>query len=153
MKLTKLVLIIAFTIFIIACSNQTDTNPTSSAQPSPAATQTEAAETSTPQADEFASARAIFARDCTVCHGERADGGIVTVDNLKLKVPSLKTGHALKHTDEQFARQIRNGGDGMPAFKDKLPEEQINNLVRFIRQEFQSEAQRTKEAAPAAPKS
>jgi mono/diheme cytochrome c family protein len=54
-----------------------------------------------------------------------------------LKVPSLREGHALKHPDSEFVDQISSGGDGMPAFKDKLNPEEMNKLARFIRREFQ----------------
>src|SRR5207245_3416595 len=83
--------------------------------------------------DEFASARANFMKNCSVCHGEEAKGGIVKVKDVKLKVPSLREGHALKHTDEQFVKQITNGGDGMPKFKDKLNKpDEIKDVAHFI---------------------
>jgi mono/diheme cytochrome c family protein len=88
-------------------------------------------------ADEFATARATFKKDCSVCHGEDGTGGLKTVEGKKLKVPNFREGHALKHPDEDFVKQITNGGDGMPKFKDKLTPQQINDLVRFIRHEFQ----------------
>jgi mono/diheme cytochrome c family protein len=43
----------------------------------------------------------------------------------------------LKHPDDDFIKQITKGGDGMPAFKDKLTPEQMNGLVKFIRHDFQ----------------
>ena len=143
MKSIKLALIIiAFTLFVWACN--TNSTPTTNTSVSNANSSTANANLApTPAADEFASTRALYAQHCAPCHGEEANGGIVKVDNLKLKVPSLKEGHALKHTDEQFVKQITKGGDGMPAFRDKLKPEEINDLVRFIRQEFQ------KGAAPA----
>ena len=102
----------------------------------PSSTTTPAAKaTATP--DEFASARVNFAKHCVACHGAEGEGGVKTVDNKKLKVPSLSAGHALKHTDEDFVEQIMKGGDGMPEFKDKLSPEEINLLVRFVRHEFQ----------------
>ena len=58
-------------------------------------------------------------------------------DGTKLKVPSLREGHALKHKDEEFVKQITNGGDGMPKFGDKLSRDETIDLVRFIRKEFQ----------------
>ena len=65
-------------------------------------------------------------------------GGPFEIDGgKKLDVPSLREGHALKHTDEEFAGQIANGGDGMPAFKNRLDPERVGGLVRFIRREFQ----------------
>ena len=58
-------------------------------------------------------------------------------DGTKLKVPSLREGHALKHPDSDFVKQITKGGDGMPAFGEKLKPEEINDMIRFIRHEFQ----------------
>lgn len=140
MRTAKLLSIIAaIALFVIACNNGTTTNQTTSttnAQPTPAAT---AQPTPTP-VDEMTSARAIYAAECARCHGINGDGGTVTVLQKKLKVPSLKTGHALDHTEEQLAKQITKGGDGMPAFGDRLKPEEINSLVKLIRQEFQGGA-------------
>lgn len=91
--------------------------------------------TATP--DEFAFARANYAKQCSACHGQEGIGGLVKVEDVSLKVPSFKGDHALKHSDEDFVDQIENGGDGMPKFKDKLSPAEINALVRFIRHEFQ----------------
>jgi mono/diheme cytochrome c family protein len=85
----------------------------------------------------MSSALAIYARDCVSCHGEKGDGGLVKIDNKQLKVPSLKGEYAMKHTDERYIKQITNGGDGMPAFKDKLKPEEMEALVKFIRKEIQ----------------
>ena len=126
-------IIVVSSLFASACknsstvtTNQTQPGATASATAPPAAAP-----------DEFASARANFKKHCAVCHGEEAKGGIVKVEDVRLKVPSLREGHARKHTDEQFVKQITNGGDGMPKFKDKLKPEEINDLAHFIRHEFQ----------------
>jgi len=58
-------------------------------------------------------------------------------DGTRLRVPSFREGHALRHSDSDFRKQIQAGGDGMPAFKDKLSPQQIEELIKFIRQEFQ----------------
>ncbi len=148
MKFIKLAVIIsAITLFLIACNNQADTNQTTSStttntsvtQSSPAASVASAnTNAATPVADELTDARATYARECSICHGDDGEGGIVKTEFGKLKVPTFKAGHALRHTDEQFAKQITNGGDGMPPFKDKLKADEISQLVRFIRKEFQS---------------
>jgi mono/diheme cytochrome c family protein len=129
MKLLMLASVI-FAIFLMSSCTQTENTNTPTATTTPAARAT-----ATP--DEFASARASFAKHCVACHGAEGEGGVKIVDNKKLKVPSFSTGHALKHTDEDFVEQIMKGGDGMPEFKDKLSPEEINLLVRFIRHEFQ----------------
>lgn len=92
--------------------------------------------TATP--DQFAAARAAFDKNCKGCHGEKGQGGPVKLeDGTKLKVPSLCEGHALHHPDSDFVKQITKGGDGMPAFADKLKPDEIHDCVRFIRHEFQ----------------
>ena len=129
MKRFMLALVI-FAIFLIGSCSQTQNRNT------PAGTTTPAAKaTATP--DEFASARVSYAKHCVACHGAQGEGGVKTVDEKKLKVPSFSTGHALKHKDEDFVEQIMKGGDGMPEFKDKLSPDEINTLVRFVRHEFQ----------------
>jgi mono/diheme cytochrome c family protein len=129
MKLFMLALVI-FAFFLIGSCSQTENRNLPAGATSPAAKAT-----ATP--DEFASARANFAKHCVACHGAEGEGGVKTVDDKKLKVPSLSTGHALKHTDEDFVEQIMKGGDGMPEFKDKLSPDEINLLVRFVRHQFQ----------------
>jgi len=94
--------------------------------------------TSTSTPDEFAAARASYDKNCKSCHMANGEGGTVKLDDgTKLKVPSLREGHALKHPDSDYVKQIVKGGDGMPAFGDKLKTDEINDLVRFIRHECQ----------------
>ena len=92
---------------------------------------------STATSDEFSAARANFAKHCAVCHGDEGKGGLVTLEGVSLKVPSLREGHAVKHSDGRLAKQIAEGDEEMPAFKDKLTPQEIGDLVKFIRAEFQ----------------
>ncbi len=127
-----IVMIAAIALFTFAC-NTSGTSTSNQVQSS--GSQAKSAATATP--DEFASARQNFAKHCVVCHGAKAEGGTVTVEGKKLKVPSLKTGHALSHPDERLVRQITDGDEEMPAFKEKMSSQEINELVRFIRKELQ----------------
>jgi mono/diheme cytochrome c family protein len=147
MKLGITSLLIALVaVLITSCNNQTA--PTSSTRPSANNTATAAA-----SPDPFAETRGIFAKDCQSCHGVDGKGGPVKLeDGTRLRVPSLREGHALRHPDSDFRKQITAGGDGMPAFKDKLSSPQIDELIKFIRQEFQGgitpPAEKTTEKAP-----
>jgi mono/diheme cytochrome c family protein len=123
-------LIVAISLFAIACKKP-DTEIVTHNGPTPALSPAAATR------DQFASARAIFKKSCEGCHREDGTGGLKEVDGKKLKVPNLREGHALNHPDDDFIKQITKGGDGMPAFKDKLTPEQMNELVRFIRHDFQ----------------
>ena len=88
--------------------------------------------------DRFASVRGIYEKDCKSCHGETGQGGTAKQeDGSKLKVPTLREGRAVRHEDTEFLKQITKGGDGMPAFDKKLTPEQMNDLIKMIRVEFQ----------------
>ena len=91
--------------------------------------------------DQFVAVRTIYEKDCKECHGPTGSGGPVTLkDGTKLKVPTLREGHALRHKDDEFLKQITKGGDGMPAFADKLKPAEISDMIKFIRREFQGGA-------------
>ena len=141
MRLAKILAVTAaLLLFVIACNNQpSTTNQTANTANAPVTAPTAAQPTPTP-ADDMTSTLAIYATECARCHGPKGDGGTVTVLKKKLKVPSLKVGHALDHSDADLTKQIRDGDEGeMPAFKDRLKPEEITNLVRLIRQ-WQREA-------------
>ena len=132
MKLVALALTcIAIALVATACTETvTPTN-------TPTATASPAAPAPTTPPDPLAAARANYAKNCEACHGPEGVGGLVKVEDKQIKVASLKSPSALKHTDEQLARVITNGEEAMPAFKDKLTQAEITDLVRFVRKEFQ----------------
>lgn len=146
MKQLKLALLVcAVATLAVACASNDSALRTGNTNA--VATTTTPAPSSSPQqpaadgapADELADARATYNAVCIRCHKETGEGGLTDMgDGGTLKVPSFKSGHGLNHTDAQFARQIAKGGDGMPAFEKKLTPEQINGLVRYIREEIQA---------------
>ncbi len=121
-------------LFVAACKKEPTNTAVNTSPNSNSATSK-----STP--DEFAGVKAVYGKDCQECHGQKGEGGSVKLqDGTKLKVPTLREGHALRHTDAEFVKQINKGGDGMPAFADKLKPEEVNELIKFIRREFQGGA-------------
>jgi mono/diheme cytochrome c family protein len=77
--------------------------------------------------------RTTFERNCAVCHGPQGDGKQLGT----MTIPSLRAGAALADPDEKLFKQIRDGGNGMPPSKYTLTDEQIQDLVRFVREEIQ----------------
>ncbi|MER3427528.1 MAG: hypothetical protein C4334_05415 [Pyrinomonas sp.] len=84
---------------------------------------------------ELAEARAIFQRECAVCHGATGEGGPMAqmVAEINLKSPQAR---AL--SDEQMRQQIINGKGAMPPFAGRLTPEQIDAVVKYIRREIQT---------------
>ena len=81
------------------------------------------------QADD---ARKLFEKKCATCHGK--DG--------RAKTFKAKFNHARNLTDPQWQadvtderlfNSITNGKGDMPRFKGKLTDDQINELIKFIR--------------------
>lgn len=134
MKLILLALTCVTLALVVMACTETAT-PTNTATPRSAASTP--SPSPTPSVDEFANARANYAKNCEACHGPNAEGGVVKLDNKQIKVPSLKAAHAIKHTDEQMVDFITNGHEAMPAFKDKLRPEEVTELVRFVRKTYQ----------------
>jgi len=136
MKLTLLALsCLLFGLVAIACTETAA--PTNSAAPSTTSAASPAPSAAAP-ADEFARAKTNYAKNCEACHGPKAEGGLAKVDNKQIKVPSLKSDHAIKHPDDKLVKTITNGQEDMPAFKDKLSADEINELVRYIRKVVQA---------------
>lgn len=122
--------VLILSVFIIGAACKKDQTSSNSTNNNTKSTQS--------KPDQFAAARTLFDQNCKGCHGQNGEGGPVTLkDGTRLKVPSLRDGHSLRHDDNEFIKQITKGGDGMPAFADKLKPDQMNEIVRFIRHDFQ----------------
>jgi len=124
---------IAIAVVAFACTETATPTNTST----PTAATSPAASAPTAPIDPLATARANYAKNCEPCHGPQGVGGLVKVEDKQIKVASLKAEHAIKHTDEQLVKVITNGEEAMPAFKSKLTQAEIQDLVKFVRKEFQ----------------
>jgi mono/diheme cytochrome c family protein len=131
MKLISLLLTCAI-IAVIAVGCTETATPTNTSTANRTAAPTPAA-----SVDEFATARANYAQNCEACHGPNGEGGPVKTPKKTIKVPSLKSDHAMKHTDDEIIKLITNGEEEMPSFKDKLKPEEITEMLRFVRKNFQ----------------
>ena|SRR5579863_4705635 len=78
-------------------------------------------------------AATLYKAKCAVCHA--ADGSGNSDMGKKLESPDLRSDAIQKETDAQLTDGITNGkGKKMPAYKTKLTEDQIKDLVAYIRE-------------------
>ncbi len=78
-------------------------------------------------------AATLYKAKCAVCHA--ADGSGNSDMGKKLSSPDLRSDAIQKETDAQLTDGITNGkGKTMPAYKSKLSEDQIKDLVAYIRE-------------------
>lgn len=74
---------------------------------------------------------ATYKAKCAMCHG--ADGLAATPMAKSMKVLSFKAPAMIKASDAQFIASTKNGKNKMPAYKGKLTDAQINEVVAYIR--------------------
>jgi mono/diheme cytochrome c family protein len=68
---------------------------------------------------------------CATCHG--ADGLAATPMGKAMKVLSFKDPTMVKASDAQFIASTTNGKGKMPAYKGKLTDAQITDVIKYIR--------------------
>lgn len=76
-------------------------------------------------------AASVYKTKCVMCHGAAGDAN--TPAGKALKVPSFGSDDAVKATDAALLEIARNGKGKMPAWHDKLSDDQIRGLVAYIR--------------------
>jgi cytochrome c len=83
-------------------------------------------------AGQGAGASDLFKAKCAVCHGP--DGSGNTAVGKRVKMRDLRSDEVQKQSDSKLA-EITNCGVGqMPAFQDRLSDEQIHSLVIRMRE-------------------
>lgn len=141
MKFLKLGVLAVFVgLFVFACAdtetakitpaneaNQPATNATP-AQPEPTAT-----------IDDLAMGKTIYMDSCVKCHKEDGTGGKTEIEGKIIKADNLTTDKMAKMSHEKYVDYIKNGvpDEGMPAFGDQLSDAQIDQVIKYIRTEFQ----------------
>lgn len=75
---------------------------------------------------------AIFKTKCVVCHG--ADGTGKTPLGKQLQAADLHSKEVQKLSDAELHKIVHDGQANMPAFADQLSDEEISQVVKYIRQ-------------------
>ena len=139
MNIIKLFVLAAATaVFAVGCSSTAPTANhtanTSAAKASPAAN-TAPANTVAVQPEEGSNGKELYAENCQICHKDNGTGGKVTIQGKNLKAENLTEDKLKKASDEKLMGYIQNGvpDEGMPAFGDKLSDDQVVSIVAHIR--------------------
>ncbi|MGD9563899.1 MAG: cytochrome c [Pyrinomonadaceae bacterium] len=136
MTILRSLLIIALSGLILACGQAVDTNAGRNAAPTSSATPA-----AMPSADAMAQGRKLYTDNCAGCHREDGTGGKITIEGKTIDPDDLTSAKIRGFTDDKIHGYIYNGleDDGMPAFKDKLAEAEIREVVRYLRAEIQDQ--------------
>lgn len=100
-------------------------------------------------ADRVAEGETLYLQYCAECHGVDLKGSPTwkepLADGSLPPPPQDDTGHTWHHADKLLIEIIQNGGDvsynsKMPAFGDKLTEDQIVSILEFFKSKWGIEA-------------
>ena len=73
----------------------------------------------------------LYKAKCAMCHG--ADGLAATTMGKNMKILSFKDPKMLSASDHQFIVSTKDGLNKMPAYKGKLTDQQIKDVIDYIR--------------------
>jgi cytochrome c5 len=76
----------------------------------------------------------LFLQNCSACHGENAEGLDAQILGLDKNPPNLKE-RIKMHPDGDFYWKIQEGRGDMPSFNEDLADEQIWEVINYIRSE------------------
>jgi len=82
-------------------------------------------------AAQASSGAATFKSKCQLCHG--ADGAGDTTLGKQLQAANLRSKDVQKKTDAELHKVIHDGNGNMPPFADQLSDDQIAQVIRFVR--------------------
>ncbi len=86
-----------------------------------------------PTAESLAKGKKMYAIDCAMCHGEKGDGKGDMASDIK-NVTDFTNPDSLKdRTDGELFYVIRNGKGEMPPEGDRAKNDDIWNMVNYIR--------------------
>lgn len=77
----------------------------------------------------------VYKAKCAMCHGQ--DGLATTPVAKMMAVPSFKAPAVAKMTESEEIAAVSNGKGKMPAYKGKLTDAQIHDVVVYIHEHLQ----------------
>ncbi len=139
MKYVKLFVTVLSLALLIAACTQSDTSPETARNDYASPTE-DANANSTPEVlDDVAQGKKHYTEQCVKCHKEDGKGGPVEIEGRKLNPEDLTSAKMVKEPDEEYIEYITKGikDEGMPAFKDILTDDEIKQVVKYIRADLQ----------------
>ena len=76
--------------------------------------------------------KAVFDTKCKVCHGADGKGNPAIAKTMKVTLPDMTAQGIQSKSDDEFKKQITEGGGKMPPVKG-LSDKQIQDVIAFIR--------------------
>lgn len=86
-----------------------------------------------PTAESLAKGKKLYGYDCAMCHGEKGDGKGDMASDMKNVTDFTKPDALKNRTDGELFYAIRNGKGDMPPEGDRAKDDDIWNMVNYVR--------------------
>jgi len=87
-----------------------------------------------PTDESLAKAKKMYGYDCAMCHGENGNGKGELATQLKMNLRDFNDIEAMKSVrDGEMFYIIKNGQNKMPAEGDRLKNDDLWNMVSYVR--------------------
>lgn len=105
---------------------------------------------------QVARGAALYAAECSRCHGARLEGQLnwqsTAANGVYPAPPHDATGHTWHHADADLFAVVKHGGNTrdstMPGFEDRLSDEEIWATLAFIKSHWPEQVRRRQPATP-----
>lgn len=136
MKFVRLATVLAAAFLLGACGQTPSPN---SAMNNNAAKPAMSPQAPAVPVDQLAQGRKIYMDNCAACHKEDGTGGKIEIEGKSISPDDLTSAKIKAFDDKKITSYIYKGieDEGMPAFKDKLSEAEIREVVRYVRADIQ----------------
>jgi len=124
---------------IVGCGGSTKESGNTSTENASPTTQTQtqtapATDTGAVAADPVAHGKQVYMARCALCHGPEGKGDGPAAAGLNPKPRNHTDGAYMKsRTDDQLLQVIRNGKGGMPAWGSVLSDQEIHDVLKYVR--------------------
>jgi cytochrome c6 len=78
------------------------------------------------------SGAATFKSKCALCHGPDGTGN--TALGKQLQAANLRSKEVQKKPDAELHKSVHDGNGNMPPFQDQLSEDEITQVIKYVRQ-------------------
>lgn len=138
MKILKLLIAaLALSFFSLACAENTpESNTAETIAPEKQNTTPEKVD---PEVAALQRGKEVYVTNCQKCHQADGTGGRITVNGDKINPSNLASDSHKKASDSKLQKEIEKGDpeDGMPSFAGKLSDQEMNDLILYIRKDLQ----------------
>jgi mono/diheme cytochrome c family protein len=86
-----------------------------------------------PTAESLAKGKKLYGYDCAMCHGEKGDGKGDMASDMKNVTDFTKPDALKNRTDGELFYEVRNGKGDMPPEGDRAKDDDIWNMVNYVR--------------------